>query len=507
MCGGVASVATPPVDNSKLVKKETILVEHKCLYPGCKRKPFRNLRELKDHVKFKHLERKTLVRLHIIDNDKINKKKKKRAEHKCLYPGCKRKPFRTRCELKDHVKFKHLERRTFVCLYTSDNGITCGKAFETRGDLLIHTRTPHTDMRPKVIHKCPYSDCKRKPFYSSQQLQLHIDFSHLPGIKHFVCDYIIDKDKGTTCGEAFETRGQCDAHKISRHSDVRPHECTGCSRTFKYLVHLKDHMVCAHSPPNDPKRTKYKCSVCKAGFITSGNRDSHFMRNHEDRASTKYKECMDKRRKYYRERRKNDPQYRAICNLRKRLGHFMNSNGDVKADSTLRLIGCELAEFVMHLNNNTCGRVYGGAIKYHIDHIRPMASFDFVNNPRYQFECQNFNNFQLLTPEENKAKGAYYNPEEYAQSNAGIAIAKLRIEWDADFGIDMPPVRPRVDGDAVEDDIFDEDNIDDDAFEDDDFDFEDDDFDDGHFEDDTDSESDKSEYEDGEDEDDAIELD
>ena len=45
----------------------------------------------------------------------------------------------------------------------------------------------------------------------------------------------------------------------------------------------------------------------------------------------------------------------------------------------------------------------------------------------------NWNNLQLMWGTDNISKGSYYNAEEYANSYAGQAIAKLRVGWEKRF--------------------------------------------------------------------------
>ena len=45
----------------------------------------------------------------------------------------------------------------------------------------------------------------------------------------------------------------------------------------------------------------------------------------------------------------------------------------------------------------------------------------------------NFNNLQLMLGPDNLAKGSDCNAEEYANTDAGKAVAKLRVGWGKQF--------------------------------------------------------------------------
>jgi hypothetical protein len=64
-------------------------------------------------------------------------------------------------------------------------------------------------------------------------------------------------------------------------------------------------------------------------------------------------------------------------NLRRRLNHAIK--GNLKADKTFNLVGCDVAKLKAHLENqfdtNTKWGNYGSY--WHIDHIEPCNNFDF----------------------------------------------------------------------------------------------------------------------------------
>lgn len=79
---------------------------------------------------------------------------------------------------------------------------------------------------------------------------------------------------------------------------------------------------------------------------------------------------------------------------------------------TLLLLGCTVEELKAHLQNQFLpGMSWDNYGQWHIDHIRPCASFD-LTDPEQQRQCFNFKNLQPLWAKDNLSKGAKYNASE-----------------------------------------------------------------------------------------------
>ena len=119
------------------------------------------------------------------------------------------------------------------------------------------------------------------------------------------------------------------------------------------------------------------------------------------------KEIKIKCKEYRRNRRKNDPIFKMVCYLRNRIYRALKSQAATKDLTTKELFGAD-QEFVWkHLesqfregmtrkNNNSEG--------WHIDHIKPMNSFD-LKDPEQLKECCHYTNLQPLWWWENLEKG------------------------------------------------------------------------------------------------------
>lgn len=104
-------------------------------------------------------------------------------------------------------------------------------------------------------------------------------------------------------------------------------------------------------------------------------------------------------------RRKQDPNFRILTNLRKRLGKAVR--GTNKSAPTRELLGCTIPELRAHLEKQFRPEMtwenYGPV--WHVDHVRPCAAFNFLD-PVQQHECFHYTNLQPLFAAENLSKGA-----------------------------------------------------------------------------------------------------
>ena len=101
----------------------------------------------------------------------------------------------------------------------------------------------------------------------------------------------------------------------------------------------------------------------------------------------------------------SDPQRIMAMRLRVRLSQMVKKVKTGKAASTLDLLGCSLPEFMAHIQSKfTEGMSWDNHPKWHIDHIRPCASFDLTKEEE-QKKCFHYTNLQPLWAHENFSKG------------------------------------------------------------------------------------------------------
>ncbi len=104
---------------------------------------------------------------------------------------------------------------------------------------------------------------------------------------------------------------------------------------------------------------------------------------------------------------KNNLNKRILSRLRVRLGHAMR--GQLKADKTLKLLGCSIENLKIYLESKfDSGMTWANYGKgWHIDHIMPCALFD-LSKPENQRRCFHFSNLQPMWAALNISKGSKY---------------------------------------------------------------------------------------------------
>lgn len=108
-----------------------------------------------------------------------------------------------------------------------------------------------------------------------------------------------------------------------------------------------------------------------------------------------------------------DPQYRLTLRLRSRLSSYCAEYGARKRHHTIELLGCTIAQLKARLESlwqpgmswENYG-IYrrGGPMTWHIDHIKPVVSFDLLD-PEQQKACFHYTNLQPLWAVDNIVKG------------------------------------------------------------------------------------------------------
>jgi len=101
-----------------------------------------------------------------------------------------------------------------------------------------------------------------------------------------------------------------------------------------------------------------------------------------------------------------DINYRLIRLLRGRTSEALRRNS--KAGHTRELLGCSIQELKLYLESKfQPGMTWEnhGTFGWHIDHVKPCASFD-LSDAREQEKCFHYTNMQPLWAKENLSKGS-----------------------------------------------------------------------------------------------------
>ena len=159
----------------------------------------------------------------------------------------------------------------------------------------------------------------------------------------------------------------------------------------------------------------------KAKFAASGKKaeaDRRYAQSDEGKVS------HDKARREWRERfeaekgmpvstwrLKNDPQFKLHSRLNTRISDSLQRQGVVKAAKTAELIDAPVADFKAYLSANWEDEMSWdnyGKRGWHVDHIRPCASFDLTIEEQ-QRVCFNWRNLRPMWGTENISKSDNYD--------------------------------------------------------------------------------------------------
>jgi hypothetical protein len=118
------------------------------------------------------------------------------------------------------------------------------------------------------------------------------------------------------------------------------------------------------------------------------------------------KENIEKTRQRTRDRRNTDPLFKLVENLRSRMKKAIKEGQGFKLGNSEELLGCSFEEVRDHLHSNFKeGMTWEnhGIEGWHIDHIKPCATFDLTDSIQ-QRVCFHYTNLQPMWATENISK-------------------------------------------------------------------------------------------------------
>ena len=192
-------------------------------------------------------------------------------------------------------------------------------------------------------------------------------------------------------------------HPLGKHGHVA--HCKDCERerrkayraTPEAKARSNAYMKAYRASPEGKARIAAHIKAYRATPKAKANRKAYMKAYHATPKAKAY------RKAYTESRLKTDPQYAMVQRLRCRLNKALN--GQIKTESTMALVGCSpeklCAWLEMHFDE---GMTWHNRHLWHIDHIRPIASFDNPADPA----CWHWSNLQPLWAEDNLTKSDKY---------------------------------------------------------------------------------------------------
>lgn len=161
-----------------------------------------------------------------------------------------------------------------------------------------------------------------------------------------------------------------------------------------------------HRDSRNPSGFNCTCKPCRLhnSKLAASSSDAK-KRKAEYRKQTR-SHIREYKRLWEQNRSHTHPEFKIRKNLRTRIYHAIKSTK--KIDTTMRLVGCSLEYLMAYLESKfTDGMNWNNYGQWHIDHIRPCASFD-LTDLNQQKQCFHYTNLQPLWGKDNLSKGDRY---------------------------------------------------------------------------------------------------
>ncbi len=131
-----------------------------------------------------------------------------------------------------------------------------------------------------------------------------------------------------------------------------------------------------------------------------------------DYEAKKRTEINERHKKYQVNLRNTNVQARIAHNMRTRLGNALSKQKAQKGGVLQNQIGCTIPELIKHLEGKFQeGMSWGKRAEIHIDHIRPLATFDLTKLEEQRIAFH-YSNLQPLWATQNMQKGKrFYGTE------------------------------------------------------------------------------------------------
>lgn len=167
---------------------------------------------------------------------------------------------------------------------------------------------------------------------------------------------------------------------------------------------------CPRGHMSDRLVSNWTCIKCLHEKGAALEKSTPERRKKANKRTAKYwKSTPERRAKRNRKenmRQKHHPILRIGRDLRIRISHLID--GTLRGGSAVRDLGCSLSEFKEYISSKfQPGMTWEnrGKDTWHLDHIRPLASFDLTKREDFLQACH-YTNYQPLWAKDNVAKGA-----------------------------------------------------------------------------------------------------
>lgn len=206
-------------------------------------------------------------------------------------------------------------------------------------------------------------------------------------------------------------------HKIE--NDIEMKHCPTCdnwkslldfnkqSSSWDNLARMCRQCYCNYKNNKRKYDEKYKQNdiLYKKKYAESGRRAEVSKIRYESKKDEIIKKCVE----YNKKRYNNDPYFKVVFCIRNRILKLLKLKNADKNDKFYNYLGCSKLEFIEYFQKKFKeGMTWENHGEWHIDHIKPCASFNLLDEEE-QKKCFHYTNLQPLWASENLSKGCKYN--------------------------------------------------------------------------------------------------
>lgn len=233
----------------------------------------------------------------------------------------------------------------------------------------------------------------------------------MPATVHTIIDGIEYKTC-SKCKEHFELKN---FRKISSTSDGLSFMCKLCDQKRRDSMSEEEKKAAKTYAKDYKEKNKEKIKI----------RDKKYIQDHKEEINLKRRE------------KRKDPHNKLYEALGKRIRNAIKYQGAKKNERTMELTGCTAGflrkYFESQFEEGMTWENHGNDPKkcWHIDHIRPCASFDLTDEAQ-QRECFHYSNLQPMWGLENIIKGDTWIPEDHIfhkEVTIRRGSAEISISW------------------------------------------------------------------------------
>jgi hypothetical protein len=166
--------------------------------------------------------------------------------------------------------------------------------------------------------------------------------------------------------------------------------------------------LCYCNYKNDKRKNdeKYKenDALYNIKYNESGRRREVSQLRYKAKKEEIIKKCVEYNKKQYN----TNPYFKAVSSMRTRINKLLREKGADKFNNFYKYLGCSKDDFIKYFEAKFKeGMTWDNHGEWHIDHIKPCASFNLLEEDE-QKKCFHYTNLQPLWAAENLSKGCKY---------------------------------------------------------------------------------------------------